>query len=146
MKISIGSDHAGFEYKELLISYLKQKNISVIDEGTYSEAPADYPDYASKVGHRVVNKEVDFGIVICGTGLGISIAANKVKGVRAAVVSTAFTAESAKNHNHANVIAFGSRVNTIKEVKTFLDIFMNTKPSEAARHTNRVKKIHDLEE
>ena len=145
MKVAIGSDHAGYEYKELLKRYLETKDIQVTDEGTYSLNPADYPDYAAKVGHSVVNKLVDFGIVICGTGLGVSIAANKIKGVRAAVVSTAFTAESAKNHNHANIIAFGSRVNTIEEVREYLNIFMNTKFSTAERHINRIKKITDLE-
>jgi ribose 5-phosphate isomerase B len=145
MKVAIGSDHAGFEYKELLREYLSTKNISVLDEGTYSLEPADYPDYAAKVGHSVVNKEVDFGIVICGTGLGISIAANKINGIRAAVVSTTFTSESAKNHNHANIIAFGSRVNTIEEVKEYLDIFMKTECSKADRHINRVLKINKLE-
>lgn len=145
MKISIGSDHAGFEYKETLRQYLADNNHKVIDEGTYSNKPVDYPDYAAKVAKRVVKEEVDFGIVICGTGLGISIAANKIKGIRAAVVSTRFTAESAKNHNHANIIAFGSRVSTIEEVKEYLEIFMNTKESDASRHVNRVNKIHDLE-
>ncbi|MCK4551482.1 MAG: ribose 5-phosphate isomerase B [Tenericutes bacterium] len=145
MKVSIGSDHAGFNYKELIREYLETKEIEVFDEGTYSINPVDYPDYASKVAYKVVDKAVDFGIVICGTGLGVSIAANKVNGIRAAVVSTAFTAESAKNHNHANVIAFGSRVNSIEEVKEYLDIYMNTKESEEKRHINRVNKIHKLE-
>lgn len=146
MKISIGSDHAGFEYKALLKKYLEAKNIELIDEGTYSPEPVDYPDFASKVGHRVADKEVDFGIVICGTGIGVSIAANKVHGVRAAVIGNAFTAASAKNHNHANVVAFGSRVNTIEEVKSFLDIYMNAEESKEVRHLNRIRKISDLEE
>ncbi|MCK5731682.1 MAG: ribose 5-phosphate isomerase B [Tenericutes bacterium] len=145
MKVSIGSDHAGFNYKELLKEYLETKEIEVLDEGTYSINPVDYPDYAAKVAHKVVGKLVDFGIVICGTGLGVSIAANKVNGIRAAVVSNAFTAESAKNHNHANIIAFGSRVNTIEEVKEYLNVYMNTKESEEKRHINRVNKIHKLE-
>ncbi|MBI9009862.1 MAG: ribose 5-phosphate isomerase B [Tenericutes bacterium] len=145
MLVAIGSDHAGFEYKELLRKYLAKKDITVIDKGTYLLEPVDYPDYAAKVGHSVANNEVDFGIVICGTGLGISIAANKIKGIRAAVVSSAFTAESAKNHNHANIIAFGSRVNTIEEVKEYLEIFMKTKESEEERHVNRVNKIQKLE-
>jgi len=145
MKVAIGSDHAGYKYKELLKAYLETKDIAVIDEGTYSLEPVDYPDYAAKVGHSVVNAKVDFGIVICGTGLGISIAANKIKGVIAAVVSTAFTAESAKSHNHANIIAFGSRVSTIEEVKKYLDIYMNTKESVEERHVTRVNKIHKLE-
>lgn len=145
MKVAIGSDHAGFNHKGLIIEYLQSKGVEVLDQGTYTSEPCDYPDVAEKVAKKVVDKEVDFGIVICGTGIGISIAANKVKGIRAAVVSTAFTAESAKNHNHANIIAFGERVSTIEEVKEYLDIFMNTKPSEAKRHINRVEKIHKLE-
>ncbi len=145
MKIAIGSDHAGYEYKQILKNYLERKGHNVLDEGTYSPDPADYPDFAVKVAHRVVDNEAEFGIIICGTGIGISIAANKVKGARAAVVSTAFTAESAKSHNHANIIAFGSRVNTIEDVKKFLDIFMTTKPSDAERHVNRVKKIDSIE-
>lgn len=145
MKIAIGSDHAGYEYKQILKNYLEKKGHNVLDQGTYSADPADYPDFAVKVAHQVVDASADFGIIICGTGIGISIAANKVKGARAAVVSTAFTAESARSHNHANIIAFGSRVSTIEEVKKYLDIFMATKPSEAQRHVNRVKKIHDLE-
>lgn len=145
MKIAIGSDHAGYEYKQILKNYLEKKGHNVLDEGTYALDPADYPDFAVKVAHRVVDKEAEFGIIICGTGIGISIAANKVKGARAAVVSTPFTAESAKSHNHANIIAFGSRVNTIEDVKKFLDIFMTTKPSDAERHVNRVKKIDSIE-
>jgi ribose 5-phosphate isomerase B len=145
MKVAIGSDHAGYEFKELLKEYLEAQEITVVDQGTNSLEAVDYPDYAAKVGHSVVDKKVDFGIVICGTGLGISIAANKINGVRAAVVSTAFTAESAKNHNHANIIAFGSRVNTIEEIKEYLDIYMKTKESDAKRHLERVNKIHKLE-
>ena len=145
MKVSIGSDHAGFEYKELLKEYLETKGIEILDEGTSSINPVDYPDYAAKVAYKVVDKSADFGIVICGTGLGVSIAANKVNGIRAAVVSTAFTAESAKNHNHANIIAFGSRVNTIEEVKEYLDIYMSTEESKAKRHIDRVNKIRKLE-
>lgn len=145
MKVAIGVDHAGFDYKDQIIQFLESKGIEVLDEGTNSTEAVDYPDYALKVAKRVVSKAVNFGIIICGTGIGISIAANKVKGIRAAVVSTAFTAESAKNHNHANIISFGSRVNTIEEIKEFIDIYMNTKESTAERHVNRVKKIHKLE-
>lgn len=145
MKVAIGVDHAGFDYKDQIIEHLKSKGIEVLDEGTNSNEAVDYPDYALKVANRVVNKDVDFGIIVCGTGIGISIAANKVKGIRAAVVSTAFTAESAKNHNHANIISFGSRVSTIDEVKEYIDIYINTEPSNAQRHINRVNKIHDIE-
>lgn len=146
MIVSIGSDHAGYIYKEPIIAFLQKRQITVIDEGTTSNQAADYPDYAFKVGNRVAKKEADWGILICGTGIGMSIAANKVEGIRAAVVQTEFTAESAKTHNHANVITFGSRVNTLEEVLKFLDIFMNTKESEDPRHVNRVDKIQKYEE
>jgi len=145
MKVAIGVDHAGFDYKDQIKEYLQNKGIEVMDEGTNSSEAVDYPDFALKVANRVVNREVDFGIIMCGTGIGISIAANKVKGIRAAVVSTAFTAESAKSHNNANIISFGSRVNTLDEVKEYIDIYMNTKVSTAERHINRVNKIHKLE-
>ncbi len=145
MIVAIGSDHAGFMYKESLKKHLTLLNIEALDEGTYNSSASDYPDYAFKVSRRVVDKQVDFGILICGTGIGMSIAANKVKGIRAALVTTAFTAGSAKTHNHANVITFGSRVNTIEEVINFLNIFINTKASEQERHINRVKKISKYE-
>ena len=146
MKIAIGSDHAGFEYKKLITEYLENKGITVIDEGTHSSAPADYPDFSYKVAKKVVNQLVDFGVLICGTGIGVAIAANKVKGIRAANVSTEFTAESSKTHNHANIITFGARVSAIENVFKYLDIFMAAKWSDAQRHINRVNKIHDIEE
>lgn len=145
MNIAIGSDHAGYEYKGFITEYLEEKGHNVIDCGTFSSEAADYPDYAYDTAQKVVSKEAEFGILICGTGIGISIAANKVEGIRAAVVSTEFTAESSKTHNHANVIAFGSRVNTIEEVLHFLDVFMNAKWSKAERHTQRVDKIRKIE-
>jgi ribose 5-phosphate isomerase B len=146
MMITIGSDHAGFEYKEKIKKYLENQGFKVDDEGTYSSQPADYPDFAYKVAKKVQGGSVDFGVLICGTGIGVSIAANKVRGIRAAVVSTEFTAESAKNHNLANVICFGSRVNTIEEVFHFLDVFMKTNNSTLERHLNRVQKIKEIEE
>ena len=146
MKIAIGADHAGYEYKELIIEYLKDNSHQVEDLGTYDEEAADYADYAYKVAVEVKEARVDFGILICGTGIGMSMAANKVKGIRAAVVSSKFTAEASKNHNHANIIALGSRVNTIEEVYEFIEIFMKTEMSKEQRHINRVKKIQKCEE
>ncbi|XMB71826.1 ribose 5-phosphate isomerase B [Mycoplasmatota bacterium WC30] len=145
MIVAIGSDHAGFKYKESLKKHLTSLNVEVLDEGASSITATDYPDYAFKVSKRVVDKQADFGILVCGTGIGMSIAANKVKGIRAALVNTAFTADSAKTHNHANVIAFGARTNTIEEVINFTNIFMNTKNSDQDRHINRVKKITEYE-
>jgi ribose 5-phosphate isomerase B len=146
LKIAIGADHAGFDYKQKVVKYLQEKKYEVMDFGTDSSEATDYPDFAVLVGKAVALKKVDFGILICGTGIGMSIAANKVKGVRAAVVSHRFTAESAKTHNHANVITFGSRVNTIEEVIEFLEVFMNASYSNEARHLSRVDKIGKYEE
>ncbi len=146
MKIALGADHAGFEYKMAVKEYLISKGISVIDFGTDSIQDTDYPDYAIKVSKSVVNKETDLGILICGTGIGMSITANKVKGIRAALISSAFTAESAKSHNHANVITFGSRTHTLEEIYSYIDIFMKTEYSDAERHVNRVNKISKYEE
>lgn len=145
MRVSIGSDHAGFVYKQPIKEHLENLGVDVIDEGTDSAKPSDYPDYAFKVANRVKNHEADFGVLICGTGIGMSIAANKVPGIRAAVVETEFTAESSKTHNHANVITFGARVNTLEEVLKFLDIYMNAGESEEPRHVQRVDKIATYE-
>ena len=146
MKIAIGSDHGGFEYKKAIIEYLNTKEIETLDKGTYSQEAADYPDYAVKVGKAVRNKEADFGILICTTGIGMSITANKVRGIRAALITSAFTAESAKSHNRANVMAFGAKTNTIDEVLSYIDIFLKTDNSDAERHKRRVNKINEYED
>jgi ribose 5-phosphate isomerase B len=146
MKIAIGSDHAGFDYKKSIIDFLVSKGHEVEDFGTESTQASDYPDYAIKVAESVRDKKADFGILICGTGIGMSIAANKVKGIRAAVVFSAFTAESSKSHNHANVITFGSRTHTLEEIYSYINIYMSTNYSEAERHVNRVNKISKYEE
>ena len=146
MIVSIGSDHAGYVYKKPIKDYLENLGIQVIDEGTDSPLATDYPDYALKVANRVAKHEADWGVLICGTGVGMSIAANKVLGIRAALVENDFTAESSKTHNHANVVTFGSRVNTIEEVLRFLGIYMHADESQDSRHVNRVKKIGDIEE
>ncbi|MFA7076051.1 MAG: ribose 5-phosphate isomerase B [Candidatus Izemoplasmatales bacterium] len=146
MRIAIGADHAGYEYKKALVDYLQEKGHEIMDFGTNTDEATDYPDFAVLVAKAVSMEKAEFGILVCGTGIGMSIAANKVKGVRAAVVSTKFTAESSKTHNHANVITFGSRVNTISEVIEFLEIFMTTKISTEQRHIARVEKIGKFED
>jgi ribose 5-phosphate isomerase B len=145
LKIAIGADHAGFEYKQKIAKYLINQEHEIMDFGTDSLDATDYPDYAVLVAKAVSMGKADFGILICGTGIGMSIAANKVKGVRAAVVSTRFTAESSKTHNHANVITFGSRVNSIEEVLSFLQTYMQASYSEDTRHIARVEKIGKYE-
>lgn len=144
MKIAFGCDHGGYDLKEDVIEFLKSRDIEVLDLGTYSTASVDYPDYGKAVGEAVQSKEADLGIVICGTGIGISLAANKVEGIRAAVVSDTFSARMARMHNNANVLAFGARVVgkglAIDLVKSWLDTSF-----EGGRHERRVDKIMAIE-
>lgn len=124
MKISIGCDHAGYEYKEKLKTWLTDNNYEVIDEGCFSEEAVDYPVYAKKVCNCVLSKETDFGILLCGTGIGMSIAANKIKGIRAACCGDIKSAELTRQHNDANVLCIGALILgfvTVREItKTFL--------------------------
>lgn len=144
MKISLGSDHAGFELKEQIKTYLLNKGYEVIDEGPFSPERVDYPDYGAKVGRRVVSKEADFGIVCCGSAEGISIAANKIKGVRCGIGYNDEVSKLLRQHNDANVIAFAGRFMNIDEVLPRVDLFLNT-PFEGGRHSQRVEKIKELE-
>ncbi len=140
MKIYLGSDHGGFELKEVIEDYLKKEGYNVEDLGTHSEDSVDYPDFGIKVGEVVAKEEDSIGIVFCGTGIGISIAANKVKGVRCALCSDVFSAEMAKKHNKANVIALGGRVTGKDLGKRIVKAFLDEK-FEGGRHTRRIDKI-----
>lgn len=144
MKIAIASDHAGFELKELVKTHLISEGDEVTDLGTYSLDSVDYPDYGKKLGEAVVKDPFDFGIAICGTGIGISIAANKVDGVRAALIYDNNTAELAKKHNNANVIAFGGRTTLKEDAFAMVDVFKQTSFEE--RHQKRLDKIKEIEE
>jgi ribose 5-phosphate isomerase B len=143
MKVAVGSDHGGFTLKEQIKTYLSEKNIEYVDLGTDSNASVDYPDFGKKVGLEVVKGDVDFGIVFCGTGIGISIAANKVKGIRAALVYDEETARLAKEHNNANVIALGGRTTSYDKATKMIDSFMNA--SFEPRHQHRINKISKIE-
>lgn len=142
MKIAIASDHGGLEMKTVLIKYLESKDLIVSDLGTNSNESVDYPDYADKMAAHILAKESDFGILICGTGVGISIAANRHKGIRAALIYNEFVAQMAKAHNNANVIVFGGRTMDIEDVKKYCEIFLNT-TFESGRHQNRLNKLDD---
>lgn len=144
MKIAIGSDHGGFELKEYIKEYLKEKAYDVKDFGTHSNASVDYPDFGKKVGEAVVNEDYDFGIVFCGTGIGISIAANKVHGVRAALVYDETTARLAKEHNNANIIALGGRTTSKEQAISILESYMQAEYE--LRHQKRLDKIKEIEE
>lgn len=144
MKIGIGSDHAAFNEKSEIIQFLEDKDYQVIDFGCHSEDSVDYPDYAHILSNKIIDNEVDKGILICGTGIGISIAANKNKGIRAALCCNEYHAEMSRKHNDANIIAFGARVTSIKDMLRMTDIFLNTDFS-AGRHQERVEKIENNE-
>lgn len=145
MKIAIGSDHAGFPYKEPVAARLKERGIDVVDVGTDSTVSTDYPLYAFRVAEAVAGKSADLGVLICGTGVGMSIAANKVKGIRAAAVQSAFAATAVREHNDANVLCVGSRTNTLPEVLSFLDAWLDAVPITGERHLKRIKMISDFE-
>jgi len=140
MKVAIGSDHAGFLLKEKLKAYLQDKGFKVIDFGAYSEERADYPDFAHPVAKSVETKEVDFGLIMCGTGNGINMAANKHKGIRAALCWNPEIAALARQHNDANVLTLPARCITEEEAIKIVDAFFNT-AFEGGRHTERVNKI-----
>lgn len=140
MKIAIGADHGGFQAKEALISYLQSKGFDVKDLGTNSEASVDYPDFAQKVCQEILNAQADLGVLICGTGIGISIAANRFKGIRAALLYSDDVARLAKLHNNANIAVFGGRTMSVQEMKQRLDIFLNTE-FEGGRHIRRLEEL-----
>jgi ribose 5-phosphate isomerase B len=140
MKIAIASDHAGFELKTFIIDYLKQKNYEILDLGTNSETSVNYPDYGHKMAANILARRADLGILICGTGIGISIAANRHKGIRAAVLYSDEVAEMTKRHNNANVIVFGGRTMARSDVIKRIEIFLNT-PFEGGRHQERIELL-----
>ena len=143
--IALGADHGGFLLKEAIKAYLEQENISYHDFGTYSEASVDYAPVAEQVAHAVAKGEAEKGILCCGTGIGISIAANKVKGIRAAVVTNAFCAKATREHNDANILCMGGRVITGKDAVEFTKIFLTTE-FEGGRHQRRIDQIAAIEQ
>jgi ribose 5-phosphate isomerase B len=140
MKFYIATDHAGFALKEFVKEYVNSKGHEIIDLGPDSNDRVDYPDFAKKCADAVVSNEGSFGILICGTGIGISIAANKVAGVRAALCHDAYTATMTRAHNDANILAFGERVVGKGVIESMIDAFCDT-PFEGGRHAGRVGKI-----
>lgn len=144
MKIAIGNDHTAVELKNHIKEYLENKGYDVTDFGTSSEERTDYPIYGYKVACSVANKEFDFGILICGTGIGISLAANKVKGIRAAVCSEPYSARLTRAHNNANIIAFGARVVGPSMAEMIVEEFLTTE-YEGGRHQKRIDMISAIE-
>ncbi len=144
IRIVIGSDHAGFSLKESLKHHLEKDGLSLLDVGTFNEDSVDYPDFAEKVARAICSGEGNLGIVLCGTGIGVSIAANKIKGIRAAVVYNDETASLARRHNNANVICFGGREASAEQAHAWTRIFLDA-TFEGGRHQRRIDKISALE-
>jgi len=143
-KIIIGSDHAGFEYKNKIVKILHSKNIEVEDVGNYTNESSDYPDAGIKVGEAVSSGKVDWGILVCGSGIGMSIVANKFPGVRAALVSDTEMAKLSRLHNNSNVLIFGERVLDSQKISPILSAWLET-DFEGGRHQRRLDKIKELE-
>lgn len=145
MKIAIGNDHTAVNLKNHITDYLKNKGYEVLNIGTDSTQRTDYPIYGKKVAEKVASGECDFGVLICGTGIGISLAANKVKGIRAAVCSEPYSARLTRQHNNANIIAFGARVVGDAMAEMIVDEFLSTE-YEGGRHQKRIDMITAIEE
>ena len=144
MKIGISSDHRGYETKQELTNILKEKGYNIIDYGTNNTESVDYPTYAFKLCEEVKKQNLDFGIAICSTGIGMSIACNKVKGIRCAKVDNTKEAILTREHNNANVIALSARKSTL-ELKDIIDKFLTTKFSNEERHLRRINKLEDYD-
>src|SRR5438270_4499533 len=144
MRIALGADHAGYQLKDEIKQHLEQQGIIVRDEGTSSAESVDYPDYARSVAHDVHEGRADLGILVCGSGIGMAITANKVAGIRAANVSTAYEAQMSREHNNANVLALGSRILNPEQAIAIVDTWLSTQ-FVGGRHERRVEKIAEVE-
>lgn len=142
LKIAIGSDHGGYEYKEQIVSHLKEKGYECVDVGTYSTDSCDYPVIARTVTTKITAGEADRGILICGTGIGMSIVANKVKGIRAALCGDTFSARASRAHNNSNVLCLGERVIGINLAMDIVDIWLESK-FEGGRHQRRIDMMEN---
>ena len=145
MKIAVGADHAGYALKERLLGKLRAEGHEVVDFGTHSTESTEYPDYAAAVGRAVVKQEAELGLLVCSSGVGMSIAANKIHGVRAALGTNPDEVGYTRKHNDANVLAIGAKYTDEATAETLLDTFLAT-PFEGGRHARRIEKINKLEQ
>jgi ribose 5-phosphate isomerase B len=143
MKISLGCDHAAYEYKEKIAEFLREKGYEVVDFGTNSTDSCDYPEYAKAAAEAVASGECDYGIIMCGTGIGMSITANKIKGIRSANCVNEDMARLSREHNNANVLNFGARLVSLETAKKITETFLTTDFA-GGRHEKRVNMIHEI--
>jgi ribose 5-phosphate isomerase B len=144
MKIALGADHAGYQLKDRIKEHLEERGMTVRDAGTNSSDSVDYPDYARSVAHEVSQKGADLGILVCGSGIGMAIAANKVEGIRAANVSSEYEAQMSREHNNANVLALGARILNAEQAFAIVDKWLSSQFA-GGRHEQRVAKISQIE-
>lgn len=144
MKIALGCDHGGFEHKNAIKDHLEERGFEVKDFGIYENVSVDYPDIAVKVGNSVAGGECELGILVCGTGIGMSLAANKIKGIRAAACSEHFSAKYTRMHNNSNILCLGGRVIGVGTALELVDLFVDTS-FEGGRHQRRIDKISNIE-
>jgi len=142
--VAVGSDHAGYELKEKIKSLLEDMHMQYMDVGSDSKDSVDYPDFAVKVARSITNSQADRGILVCASGIGMSIVANKIPGIRAALCTTEEQAEYSRRHNDANIIALGAKITTPNVAKRLVRLFLETEPDGQERHRRRIKKIHEL--
>lgn len=145
MRIAVGSDHAGYELKNEVVAWLADMGVDVVDLGTHSADPVDYPDYAAAVGRAVVSADADRGIVVCGSGAGAAIAANKITGIRAAQVTDTYTAHQCVEHDDVNVISLGGRITGAEVAREIVRAFVGARFTGEDRHVRRLNKVLDLE-
>ena len=146
MRIAIGSDHAGFELKQEVGAYLRQLGYDVLDLGTHSTAPVDYPDFAEAVGLAVTEGKGDRGILICGSGVGASVAANKIPGIRAAVCHDTYSAHQGVEHDDMNVLVMGGRIIGVEMARELVRAFVSARFTQEERHVRRLKKVEAIEQ
>ncbi|HEY1373390.1 MAG TPA: ribose 5-phosphate isomerase B [Candidatus Binatia bacterium] len=146
MRVAIGADHAGFSMKQNLAAYVRELGHQILDLGTDSEAPVDYPDFAAAVGRAVVEGRAERGVLICGSGVGASVAANKIPGVRAGLCHDTYSAHQGVEHDDMNVLVLGARVIGPELARELVRVYLNARFSGAERHVRRLEKIHALEE
>jgi ribose 5-phosphate isomerase B len=145
MKLALGADHAGYLLKDRIRQYVAERGHQVIDEGTNTSDSVDYPDYAAKVAEDVASGRAERGILVCGSGIGMAIAANKIAGVRAANICSEYEAQMSREHNNLNVLTLGARILDEAHAKSIVQIWLDT-PFSGGRHSGRLEKIHDLEQ
>jgi RpiB/LacA/LacB family sugar-phosphate isomerase len=146
MRIAVGADHAGFDLKQILVAYLRHRGHEVLDKGTDSDEPVDYPDFAEAVGKTLLAGDAERGLIICGSGVGASVSANKLPGIRAGLCHDTYSARQGVEHDDMNILVLGARIIGVEVARELLDSFLAARFTGEPRHLRRIEKIHALEQ